>query len=123
MYTLSEFKKNIRKAFNAAETGEVVVIERFGVPYRLVKISVAQSNFEENRQNVPKISKVPLVSPAHSDDSIKLVEGGTVKKIIKTPKDVQKVLRPPQTDDVCPNGHLLQPGRDRCSAKGCKYSK
>jgi hypothetical protein len=28
----------------------------------------------------------------------------------------------PETGAWCKNGHLLQPGRDRCSAKGCKYS-
>lgn len=38
-YSLSEFRANLREAFNAAEKGEPVYIERYGVTYCLVAAS------------------------------------------------------------------------------------
>ena len=35
-YTLDEFRANLRAAFNAADNGEPVIIERYGVDYYLV---------------------------------------------------------------------------------------
>lgn len=35
-YTLSEFRANTREAFNAADKGEAVIIERYGVDYYLI---------------------------------------------------------------------------------------
>ena len=35
-YTLAEFRANLRVAFNAADNGEPVIIERYGVDYYLV---------------------------------------------------------------------------------------
>jgi len=38
MYTIVEFRKNIRKAFNDAHGGHEVVIERYGQKYQLVSL-------------------------------------------------------------------------------------
>ena len=47
-------------------------------------------------------------------------------KVIKSSEDaleaVKSIFPEARTVGFCKNGHLLQPGRDRCSQKGCKYS-
>lgn len=38
MYTLSEFRKNLRQAFNDADNGHEVVIERYGQKFQLISL-------------------------------------------------------------------------------------
>lgn len=47
-----------------------------------------------------------------------------MKKRIDTPEQASKAIKQLSKDwtDVCPNGHILQAGRDRCATKGCRYS-
>lgn len=46
-YTLSDFRKKTREAFNAAENGEVVIIERHGVLFELTKQSNDEYSLED----------------------------------------------------------------------------
>ena len=55
MYTISEFRKNTRKAFNDADSGHEVVIERYGQKYQLVSLvdkSHAGHSFESTPTDV-----------------------------------------------------------------------
>lgn len=47
-YSLSEFRANLREAFNAAEKGEPVYIERYGVTYCLM----STDNFQDTLNNL-----------------------------------------------------------------------
>lgn len=45
-------------------------------------------------------------------------------KLFDTEPDTPFEVRPGniKVKTTCPNGHLLQPDRDKCSFKGCKYA-
>lgn len=56
---MTEFKNNLRKAFNQAETGTAVEIERFGEKYLLVKQPRLEKASDHNRMNVPYTGTLP----------------------------------------------------------------
>lgn len=66
-YTLSEFRANLREAFNAAEKGEPVYIERYGVTYCLIS--------QENWQNTLHEYDV-LAAKVKNSDSQSEQKGG-----------------------------------------------
>jgi hypothetical protein len=53
MYTLAEFRKNLRQAFNDADQGHEVVIERYGQKFQLISL-VDKPLPGHNYESVPK---------------------------------------------------------------------
>jgi len=60
-YTLSEFRKNTREAFNLAESLEDVVVERYGLRYRLVRAADLPNNTVSSSSGLyPKVAEKAL---------------------------------------------------------------
>lgn len=60
MYTPSQFRSNMRQAFNDADQGHEVVIERFGQKYQLVSLvnkPLPGHSFESVPDDAPKLKK------------------------------------------------------------------
>lgn len=63
-YSLSEFRANLREAFNAAEKGEPVYIERYGVTYCLV----SAENWNESQTKAAFTGQSQLVTDGESSN-------------------------------------------------------
>lgn len=58
MYTMGEFRKNLRKAFNDADEGHQVTIHRYGQSYQLVSLvslPLGGSSFESSATDLKPI--------------------------------------------------------------------
>lgn len=105
MYTVLEFRKNLRKAFNDANEGHKVVIERYDQKFQLVSLVDKPGN---------KLENTPIdIAPKPT--------------IIKTPEQAkEKVTELSDSRDfgfrLCKNGHAIPHGKTRCLGKGCKYA-
>lgn len=82
-YNLSEFRKNTRKAFDEAERGEPVYIERYGEDYILISkknwndtVGVPTSQkVKEVVNQMPKASATPPAKKNNSDSQANELPG------------------------------------------------
>jgi PHD/YefM family antitoxin component YafN of YafNO toxin-antitoxin module len=95
IYTLAEFRKNLRKAFNEAESQENVYITRHGEKYVLIQ----DSYYLELLKPVPEIIKTPA-------EAVKAVE--KIKKV-STPKT-----------KLCPHGYTIDACFDKKADRRCR---
>lgn len=143
MYTIGEFRKNLRKAFSDADNGHQVVIERYGQMYQLVSLvnlPLGGSVFESSPADIkpikklkPKFKPKPIKIPDYHLD-VKDEKTSVATRVIKSPKDAEKAVR------FKPTRHITRPklhqgiaglckihgtpldDRGKCLQKGCKYS-
>lgn len=99
-YTLAEFRKNTREAFNAADDMVDVIVERFGKPYILITKNYYTELLKTDAKSASPPSK-PKVTPSQ-----------VLKKIhsLKTAADIP---------DIC-TGH--DHFKRNCGRKGCEYA-
>lgn len=96
VYTVAEFRKRLREAFNEADDNVDVVIERHGKKYWLITDSYYQLLHEPD-------SSVGLPPPP----------------VAKKPKESLPSELAPR---FCKNGHPIPYPRDKCLGKKCKYA-
>lgn len=141
MYTTAEFRDNLRQAFNDAEQGHEVVIERYGNLYQLVALvdgPLPGHSFDSVPKATPRLKSAPgtpamVVSESVVDpkatETVKAIEKKYVEKKIASsaapnlPQELARVIPQAKFIDrgLCKNGHLLNM-RGRCDTKGCKYA-
>ena len=63
-YTIVDFRTKLREAFNGAENGDIVVIDRFGVSYELTAM---QGKSVHKVQNVQKSKPVEVAKPVETN--------------------------------------------------------
>ena len=115
MYTITEFRKNIRKAFNDADSGHEVVIERYGQMYQLVSLvdlPLGGNSFESTPDDIKSIKPIkpeykpkPIKIP--KKDIYKLSEPSDTSKgssPIKDVQDAQKTISE-HVETACPHGY------------------
>lgn len=123
MYKLHEFREATREAFNQAEHGQEVLIDRYGKVF-VLKLQDEQQVKEKSRDKVKvrvhreKVS-VQNVQPVQED-----IEKPVPKKIIRNKSDakevVEKLVIPKKEDkSYCEHGQL----KGECLWKGCKYAR
>lgn len=94
---VSEFRKDLKKAFDDALRGETVIIERGGVSFRLM-VDPIYIHKEE-----------PTILPP-----IEIGLRKNISPVIERQKE--------RSMGFCKNGHPIPEGRDKCLGRGCKYS-
>ena len=106
---ISEFRKDIKKCFDIALSGDTVEIERGGVRYVLVA--------DVNTFRKPKtVSIVP---------EIKKMQEKAISRPVKevSPEEATKLADEiVRTFNTCKNGHLTNSYTGRCTQKDCKYA-
>lgn len=75
-YTLSEFRKKTREAFSMAEALDEVIIERYGLRYRLTREEDLPNNTVSFGSGLkpPAVKKKPTINPL-SIPGVKLAAG------------------------------------------------
>lgn len=111
MYTISEFRENIRKAFNDAEEGHQVVIERYGQKYQLISLvdkPIGNMSFESVPNKIVIEPAVLIKSPPRP----------------RAQEDVQKMGIGVQRslNGICKIHKTPLDDRGKCLQKGCKYA-
>lgn len=127
MYTMSDFRSNLRQAFNDADSGHEVVVERYGQKYQLISL-VDKPLKGHSFESAPKQNA--LDNPVESSSAVerptvnRKVAGSTPASpaTINSAEDVKKIFPTAKSQAFCKNGHLIPEGRDKCLGKGCKYS-
>lgn len=133
-YTVSMFRRNIRKALNQVDTGGVVHIVRYDTTYKLVgaktpkvaktggsMISDMSDLIEEDRKKPVDPQYKPIKTPTEGENKN---TGVGVAKVIKTPKDAETVLDQFKTfsKGVCKIHGIPLDSRGKCLQKGCKFA-
>lgn len=125
MYTITKFRQNIRKAFNDADAGHEVVIERYGQKFQLVSLvdkplpgHAIESNpggmgsgFAFDNPTKPVIINTPTGT---------VVAGADIASVTKVVKKIAPDVR--FQNGVCKIHGLPLDDRGRCMQKGCKYA-
>src|SRR5258708_2968895 len=128
MYTIVEFRKCLRQAFNDAEQGHEVVIERWGNKYQLVALvdkplpghqmeSVPGKLAELKRAaplNVPRKSVERGLDAVSESTETHQVPRPTQPKIIKTPKEAVLFIS---------NASAFKPCKHGMDPKFCKFAR
>jgi hypothetical protein len=120
MLNIAKFRMNMREAFNEAEQGKSVHIERHGVEFVLVR---AFETVDSIPVGASILQPAVAVKPGVTLKGVQLTNPKTTNPfdlpkgtVIKTP--IPKEMQP----KFCKNGHPIPYGRERCLGKGCKYS-
>lgn len=133
MYTMAEFRKNLRKAFNDANEGHEVVVERYDQKFQLVSLvslPLGGSAFESTPKEIKPIKPLtPKLTP--EAENIKSNKDGTI-----SPKDPTKpakfqvggitplMRKVSETPDMkfCKTHGVPLTSMGKCLQKGCKYA-
>lgn len=130
VYTVSEFRKKQRSAFEFAQAGATVVIDRYGEKFVL-------KHYPGEDPTIPDFDEKPTAPPTTLNNKYPggLVTVPTEKNNSvadatpfiavgngeKPSPEVTEILK--QTGaKFCKAGHLLAPNSGRCLQKGCKYA-
>jgi len=113
MYTVAEFRKNLREALNQAEKGEAVEITRHGSVFRVVVEPILNSP-----ELMAHVSNVSLDGDSLRQPQPIKVEAP--KKPVVSPLDVLPKSYLREDYGECKNGHRLD-HRGKCVGRGCKY--
>lgn len=100
-YTVEDFRKHLRQAFNEADNGREVIITRYGQPYRLISQPV--------RDDDGSYIAAGVIDEVEDD-------GTPIEPVVGTLEDL---LTPEERNDYkkCKNGHLYR--GDKCIQKEC----
>lgn len=100
MYTIAEFRKHIRKAFNDADEGHEVVIVRYGQKFQLVSLvdkPLGNHSFESTPASIePIINSVP-----------EFREYSSPKETLRIGKQKNGVYGIGKTDKTCKHGAAI----------------
>jgi hypothetical protein len=129
MYTISQFRQNIRKAFNDANEGHEVVIERYGQKFQLVAL-VSTLLPGHKIESSPESYRLANTEPY----GISLVnkEEGSKKGLVGEVTGIGGRVIEKRADgtlmgsrfgkSLCKIHALPLDSRGRCLQKGCKYA-
>lgn len=118
MYTITEFRQNIRKAFNDADSGHEVVIERYGQKFQLVSLvdkplpGHAKESNPGGVENGFAFKEPAAVGRSYPIPTIKAEDKLPITRITPTKID----------NGLCKIHGLPLDDRGRCMQKGCKYA-
>ena len=110
----------MRQAFNDAEAGNVVEIERFGRIYQLVITPFSKLSTDEVSSNI-RPNLIPTVEAADKYPDTPLKNNSVATPPDEMESKVQEFAKG-KGIKFCPNGHAIPAGRSKCMGKGCKYA-
>jgi hypothetical protein len=119
MYTISEFRKNTRKAFNDADSGHEVVIERYGQKYQLVSL-VDKPHKGHVFESTP--TDVVLKTSPEKPENLNLDNAPQKSVEYKYHSPKKDGTFPKLKNSFCKTHSTPLDSRGKCLQKGCKYA-